>query len=465
MACLRWIAAALALATAATPVEAKAKMPLLKVSENRRFLVREDGSFFFYLGDTAWELFHRLRREDANIYLLDRSAKGFTVIQAVVLAEFDGLEEPNAYGKTPLKRNDPARPDNAYFKHVDWIVNRANELGLVIGMLPTWGDKVGPKKWGIGPEVFTPGNARAFGEFLGERYRDRDVIWILGGDRIPEEPGQKEIWNAMAGGIRKGDGGRHLMTYHPMGGNTSADFFHDAPWLDFNMLQSGHGAKNTANHAMIEKDYAREPVKPCLDGEPAYEDHPVNWKPENGWFDDHDVRKGIYWGLFAGAHGHTYGCHDIWQFYVPKNRRRPAVSHARTPWQDALSLPGSFQVRHARGLIESRPPLVRVPAQEIIASDPGSGGDHVRATRASDGGYAFIYLPVARPVTVRMDCIKGGAVRAWWYDPRTGRAKEINSFHNNQPEREFTPPGGEGPSDWVLVLDDPAAGFPPPGQP
>ena len=67
---------------------AASSSPRLKVSENGRFLVKQDGSPFFYLGDTAWELFHRLDREEADLYLRDRAAKGSTVIQAVVLAEF-----------------------------------------------------------------------------------------------------------------------------------------------------------------------------------------------------------------------------------------------------------------------------------------------------------------------------------------------------------------------------------------
>jgi len=49
---------------------------------------------------------------------------------------------------------DPAQPNEAYFCHVDWIVEKANSLGLVIGMLPTWGDKVG-KTHGDGPQIFT----------------------------------------------------------------------------------------------------------------------------------------------------------------------------------------------------------------------------------------------------------------------------------------------------------------------
>ena len=55
-----------------------------------RYLQYADGRPFFYLGDTAWELFHRTTREEARLYLEDRARKGFTVIQAVCLAERDG---------------------------------------------------------------------------------------------------------------------------------------------------------------------------------------------------------------------------------------------------------------------------------------------------------------------------------------------------------------------------------------
>ncbi len=136
----------------------------LKVSENRRFLIHEDGTPFFYLGDTAWELFHRLNREEADRYLENRRQKGFTVIQGVVLAEPDGLDTPNAYSHRPLINNDPTRPNEDYFKHVDYIVNKAKEKGIYIGMLPTWGDKV-TKAWGKGPVIFNEENAKIYGRF------------------------------------------------------------------------------------------------------------------------------------------------------------------------------------------------------------------------------------------------------------------------------------------------------------
>ena len=111
----------------------------LQVAANNHYLAYEDGSPFFYLGDTAWELFHRLNREEAQLYLKNRADKGFTVIQSVVIAELGTTDVPNAYGELPLINRDPAKPNQAYFRHVDDILGYAEELGLFIGMLPTWG--------------------------------------------------------------------------------------------------------------------------------------------------------------------------------------------------------------------------------------------------------------------------------------------------------------------------------------
>jgi hypothetical protein len=429
----------------------------LKVSSNHRFLVDRDGKPLFYLADTAWELFHRLSREDADHYLRGRAAKKFTVIQAVVLAEFAGLTEPNAQKHLPLKDNDPTRPNEAYFADVDWIVNQAADLGLVIGMLPTWGDKWN-KKWGEGPEIFTPENAAIYGEFLGRRYRDKPIIWILGGDRPVENERHYAILRALAAGLKKGDGGRHLMTLHPNGQHTSAEWFHQDDWLSFNMLQSGHDY-NRPNYDRIAADYRRTPTKPCLDGEPGYEDHPAGFKKENGYLDDYDVRKYAYWALFAGAHGHTYGCHDVWQFL---DKSRKPITFARTPWREAIQLPGAGQMQHARKLLESRPFLSRIPDQSLLASDPSKGTDHVQATRGDDGSYAFIYAASGKPFTVDLGKFSGKELKVYWYDPRRGTAQSAGTIARDG-KREFTPPSSGKGNDWVLVLDDAARKYPPPG--
>lgn len=421
----------------------------IRVAATHRHLERADGTPFFWLGDTAWELFHLLDREEAEFYLYTRATQRFTVIQAVALAEFEGLTRPNAYGDLPLHDNDPTRPVEAYFRHVDWVVQRANAHGLTVGFLPTWGDKWN-QKWGKGPEIFTVANAAAYGEWLGRRYRDADLVWIVGGDRPVESEDHKAVIRAMAEGLRRGDGGSHLITLHPQGGAHSADFVHDEPWLDCNMVQSGHGYMNTANWAMIAKDWERTPAKPCMDGEPCYENHPVRWRKEQGWFDERETRKACWWALLAGAHGHTYGCHDIWGFHDPAKQRRYA--DPRSPWQLALHFPGANQMRHARALIESRPMLKRIPDQQLIAGDPGSGAEHLQAARADDGSYAFIYTAVGRPIAVAVERLAGRQLRATWYNPRTG-CDQFFGMVERRGFPVFTPPSSGDGQDWVLVLD------------
>jgi hypothetical protein len=461
------LAAALSVLVAA-PAGAQSaggRLPRLKVSDNRRFLVTEDGQPFFWLGDTAWELFHRSTREDAERYLTNRAERRFTVIQAVALAELDGLNEPNAYGHRPLIDNDPARPSEDYFAHVDWVVARANALGLYVGLLPTWGDKWN-RKWGVGPEIFTPESARSYGEWLGRRYASAGIVWILGGDRPVESDAHREILRAMARGLRSGDGGRHLMTLHPPGGNGSSTWFHDEEWLDFNMRQNGHVPEFTGRYDQTRADYDRTPIKPVLDGEPVYEDHPVSFDAKKlGHSIAADVRRPLYWNLFSGAFGHTYGHHSVWQMWTAA---RTPINNPLMTWHEAIEQPGAAQMQHGRALIESRPFLTRVPDDTVIVagavptSVPGAGRYRFAATRDESGSYAMVYAPIGRTFTVRMSAIAGSRVKAWWFNPRSGEATAIGVFANSG-ERAFTPPDRGEMLDWVLVLDDASNPYPPPG--
>lgn len=440
-------------------------LPRLQVSSNRRFIVTENGDPFFWLGDTAWELFHRLNREEAERYFANRQAHRFTVIQAVALAEFDGLNTPNAYGERPLFDNDPTRPNEAYFVYVDEVVQMAARHSLYIGLLPTWGDKVN-HQWGTGPVVFTPENAEVYGRFLGERYRDQThIVWILGGDRpaVHADHDYRLLWRALAAGIDAGMGRPAFKTYHPAGGCSTSAWLHDEPWLDMHMMQSGHGGGHDVPvWEWVAHDYALTPPRPVLDGEPNYEDHPVSpwpqWDPANGYFRDYDVRKQMYRSVFAGACGVTYGHHAVWQF---ADEQRGYINYADRPWYEAIDRPGARQVRHLRALMESRPYLERIPDQTMLRCDAGTGGHHIRATRDREGRYAFVYLPLPLPVTVSLEVLAGTQVNAWWYAPCTGEATWIGQFPASG-VHTFSPPGQH--PDGVLVLDDASRGFDAPGQ-
>jgi len=423
---------------------------MLKTSGN--YLSYADGRPFFYLADTAWELFHKLTREEIDLYLTERSRQGFTVIQAVALSEFEGLTVPNAYGRVPLKtaggRIAPEHPDtdgdDCYWNTVDYAVRRAGELGLCIGFLPSWGDKWNIK-WGKGPEIFTPANAFQYGKWIGERYGAYDnIIWILGGDRPVETDEQREIIDKMASGLRQGEPRRHLMTFHPVGEHSSADYVAGKDYVDFHMIQSGHGVGRCyESWQMLRETYALEP-KPFLNGEPRYEDHPACFNVSyNYLWDAADARMNLYWDVLEGACGHTYGNHCIWSF------NREMSDYFPLRWKDALIHEGARTMRYAADLRLSRDYFSLRPAPEM-ADDNGGVTGHI--ARARGDGYAFIYSPLGAPVFIHFGALGFPAIKASWYNPRNGLMKTDMIVPGKGSGLMAPPSGGKG-NDWVLVLD------------
>jgi len=425
---------------------------ILRVSDNGRYLEYSDGTPFLWIGDTSWELFHRLNREDADLYLENRAKKGFTVIQAVALAELEGETRPNAYGEFPLINKEPSKPNEAYFKHVDYIVNKAASLGLFTGMLPTWGIY-----WKTNPDnkrrLFTVENARLYGEFLGKRYKDKPVIWILGGDHNPDNPGEKEIIEAMAMGLKEGDKGAHLITFHPRGPGRSSDYFHSSEWLDMNMFQSSHAARGSDNGLFAEFDYKLAPPKPTIDGEPRYENLMVGFYYQGNHpavkFTSYDIRTAAYWSMLAGACGHTYGNNNIWQMWREGEKN---VIGAEIPWYVAIDHPGSFEMTYLRKFFETNPWYKLKPAQYLILDGPGTGPSKIRAAIASDESYMVVYSPMGEPFTMNLDSLASHRITEKWFDPRYGTYFTIHSA-DTRSVKTYTPPSSGDGCDWVLVVE------------
>lgn len=425
-----------------------------RVSDNKRYILK-DGKPFFWLGDTGWELFHRLNREEADRYLKTRSEQGFTVVQAVALAEMDGMRVPNANGDIPFFDQDLDKPNEKYFAHMDYIIDRADYYHITIGLLPTWGDKIFADRWGKGPEIFNSQNAATYASWLANRYKDRtNIIWILGGDRIPRGENDLAIWRSMGNAIKKATNNKAIISFHPQPNQLgSAEWFHQDGWLDFNMFQTGH-CRETAVYEKIQAVYNKRPTKPVMDAEPIYEDHPVCFNVNDlGTSNAYDVRRSAYLDLFAGAFGHTYGCHDVWQMYSP---RYEGVNGPHMYWYDALALPGARQMVFVRRLMEAYPLLDRIPDQGLIQENALTPGERIQATRGAD--YLFVYSSVGHSFTVNLGKTKGKTLRAYWYDPRNGKTRDLEPFTNTG-KRKFSPPTAGYGQDWILVIDDAAKSY------
>lgn len=434
-----------------------APLPPLRVSDPHRFLVAADGRPFFWLADTAWQLIHDLDEAELRRYFADRRAKGFTVIQTVALAEHR-FDQPNAFGHFPLEPRRPERPivkdgpDNDYWDDVERVLRLAEEHGLYVGLLPTWGKYV-TSNWqdGLVDGFFKATNAEAYGRFIGARFKAHShLIWILGGDRAAPTDAAKAVWRAMARGIAIGVSGAEdyskvLMTYHTSGPGSSAWFLNDEPWLDFHALQSGHG-RWALNWLLVEHAYSMKPNLPVIDLESSYPGFRHGRPPTIATEDD--ARRAAYWAVFAGAAGHTYGHHSLWQMHSPKY---PGIAGPKEYWYDALDAPSARQMGYLRKLIEARPFLTHRPDLSVLGFEQARPWEMCLALRGD--GYVLVYTPTGRTLDIQLGKLSGGKVNSSWFNPRTGATEAIGGFEN-QGRRRFDPPGEEQSGhDWVLLLE------------
>lgn len=426
----------------------------IQIHENQRYFTTAEGEAFFWMADTAWELFHRLDLEDSKIYLDKRASQGFNVVQAVALAELNGLNDPNANGDKPFLDEAYSKPNEDYWKHVDAVINLARARNIHIALLPTWGDKLNKADWGTGPEIFNSRSAFDFGNWIGKRYANQEnIIWVMGGDRNPRKNSNDvEVWNQMAKGILESQNpdNKQLMTFHPqpteLGG--SSNWFHQEAWLDFNMHQTGH-CPNQPTYQKIAYDLTLSPKKPTLDGEPMYEAHPKCFDAKNqGYSEATDIRRIMYWNVFAGAAGQTYGCHAVWQMY---NLDKTPVNAPLKPWHKSLDLEVANQVRHLKNLMLDHPFFSRVPAQELIASNQMDDKYYVAATRDVDGSYVLLYFPFGNPIELNLMSLVGEPYNSIWYDPRTGVKIPGDLIQKTEKVKVIPPSQGRG-NDWVLIL-------------
>ena len=430
----------------------------LKVSENGRYLQHENGTPFFWLGDTGWLLPERLDRDEAEFYLDQCAAKGYNVVQVQTINDVPAY---NIYGQSSHPEGFDFKNINkkgvyGYWDHFDFIIKMAEKKGIYIGMTCIWGGLVNAGK-------MTVKDAQVYGKFLGERYKNApNIIWFIGGDIRGDV--KTEVWEALAVSIKAVDK-NHLMTYHPRGRTSSSTWFNNAEWLDFNMFQSGHRrygqrkgdgdytiAENTEedNWRYVEKALSMSPLKPVIDGEPSYEDIPQGLHDFNEvrW-NANDVRRYAYWSVFAGAFGHTYGHNSIMQFYKPGVLGSYGVSRA---WYDCIEDPGYNQMKYLKALMLAFPFFERVPDQSIIAGQNGERYDRAIATRGND--YLMVYNYTARPMQIDLSKISGAKKNCWWFNPKNGEITYIGQFEGNN-SKEFTIDAGcNSGNDRVLIAVD-----------
>jgi uncharacterized protein DUF4038/collagenase-like protein with putative collagen-binding domain len=426
------------IALAISTLTASAQPPLLplKISGNGRYLLDQNNQAFFLQGDTPWSLISALTKDETARYLDDRRQKRFNAL-IVNLIEHKYRGPVNREGEPPFTTpRDFATPNEKYFAHADWVLRRAAEKGLVILLAPMYlGFRGTDEGWYQEARLNGEAKCRDYGRYLGRRYKDyTNIIWLMGGDRDPADV--RDEVDGLAAGIREFTPS-HLFTAHTAPESTPAEQYSLSQWLDLNATYT-YGIV----HRKLLANYQSRPVRPNILIETSYEgEH--NASPLQ-------IRRQAYWALLTGATGQFFGNRPIWGFF-------PA-------WEEALNSQGSLDMERLAAFVGSRPWHTLVPddAHKVVSSGLGEfrGLDYLAAARSKDRRVLIAYVPTPRSFSIQLSELAGDKLRAWWFDPQTGRSSQAGEYRAQGAHEFRTPSDG----DWVLVVEDADLRLPGPGQ-
>lgn len=464
-------------------------MERLKISENKRYFIKESGEKFIWLADTDWTMPQRLKWDDVEYLMQKRKTQGFTVLQIVALDPEQDRDIRNPIGEKALINNNLNTPNEKYFEYLDWILEKAEEYGFYVLLLPVWGELVVGHNWmgEFSEKIVTEENSYKYGEWIGNRYKNRkNIIWCLGGDRQPIHLGEdyKNVWRRMAEGLAKGvlekdlkynvkdsAWNKILITYHAChemetGECSTMSYWNDEEaWISFIMIQSGHGLE-VKNYNLIKKEYDRENIMPVFDGEPAYEMMPTEWPNVKNFHGDWIVRKRAYWSIFSRSFGHTYGHSSVWCMVSEKE----TDNIRKYSWFEALDNPGAWQIKVLRDFLESRDLTECIPCQEVLINQNKKEIDimdeHVQACIEKKGRFMCIYFPSGGRERIDLSNMSNENLKMWWFNPKNGlcysqdnkvttEANDINVAINEENNRivEIQTPTEGKEKDWICIIE------------
>lgn len=414
---------------------------------------------FLITADTGWAILNRISYEEADYYLSVRQGQGFNTILADIIP---GRNERNYYGNPPFLDRDMARPNEAYWRHVDRLVQNMARRGFLV-MFKT---ATLCCDWGRGNEL-NSNSAKAYGQFLGKRYGKYNIVWIHCGDRNPDD--KQEATLALIEGIRKA-APQQLHSCHPQAPNSAADVLPQG-FVALNLTYTYRPDKRDAGlpqyhvYDRSRRDFERSPVLPFFLGESQYES-------PYGDIPTQIVRRQAYWSILSGSTGQAYGHYlscintSVLRDVLRSRGNRPNfknVLHLR--WQDILSAKGAEDMRHVKSVFTSRNWVELVPDRSHgwVVSGYGTnnsstqlgGDDYVTAAYTPDSKLLMAYIPTGNAIAVDLRRFPA-TVEVKWFDPTNGAYSQVGRFPNSS-VRQFAVPGknGDGDRDWVFIADSP----------
>lgn len=424
-----------------------------------RYLVDQNEQPVLINGDTPWSLIGQVSKEDAELYLQDTAQRGFNSVVITLVESYYASSAPlNYYGDDPYlvyqggvpKFDTPNEP---YFAHADWVIQKAAEYGLQVILAPNYLGCCGDGYYSaLSSSLNSLEVVQAYGTFVGNRYKDfPNLMYAWGNDTNPCGGNNTDTGCAVSQKIRamaeavKAADPNHLHTFHGSPEYSAAEIkeAHGYDWIDVNITYTYLPVQDK-----VLEDYNRTPFLPFFLFESHYERDWNNASPL-------ETRKEAYVAILSGASGNHYGNNPIWHM------NSTSLNGVDDSWKNHLDDEGRADMIHVRNLFESRAWTALTPDQNhtVLTDGYESGADYAAAARTADGASIIVYTPLQKALTVDMSQVAGSAARAWWYNPRDGSSLSLGTLANTGAQI-FTP---QTAADWILVIDNADLNLPAPG--
>jgi len=422
------------------------KKGFLKVSSNKRYMVYNDETPFFWLGDTHWQMSDYERDGECNYgdncgsqfkhVVKDRMAKGFTVYQTYPDAGVNdggGNVHVANWWSTKYTRLDPV----AFQKYFDPKMSYLADNGFVVAL--------GCGVHWLSTESVGLTGMKMLAKYMVARYGAYPIVWITG-QEVDIKPDEMLIWKEVAKTIDSYDSYKHPLTGH-LAVNENYTWGQET-WHAWFAVQGGHGTTRTYRDQAFYKGFWNYlPTQPFLEAEAKYEDVDCG-----GLNDAIDERVAAYKSIQCGSLGFTYGVSGVWAMKWD-TKIAGWDSYSKYPWYVGVDAPGSTYMKYMKQFYNSFAWEELVPRYSDPLWCSFINPETSILTSTPDAARYVVYFYNSTTTTGTLkNMTDTKTYSARWYNPGTGKSILISDAVSSIGGNYIIPQKPDN-KDWLLLVE------------
>ena len=411
----------------------------LKVSPDKRYLVHDDGTPFFYLGDTHWfmqeEKWDECNKSGCTSqfkHMIDeRVTQGYTVYQS------------HPYPPDKTNQGSTIITPTAFIdldQRFEYIAN--------VGLMHAFGIGCHDNVLYLNDNDNQPDGPKRFAKYMAARYGAYPTLFFTSQEVDCCTAGNADRWKKAYDGWNEVDGYDHIVTNHMICSTSGPCFlWADDAKHDMQFLQSGHGTIKPISHYQAYWNYNNE-TQPFLEAEANYEEIEMGGLPNDAYL----VRVAAYKAIQTGSAGFGYGANGIWNNCYTSSDCSCCESWGIDWWADALDFDGGAQMSYVKEFYTSLEWWNLVPRfiDSAWASFTNTE-ESVLKTNSRDVYVTYFYKNGTTATGTLKNMYDGTTYTAKWFNPRTGAYTTI-STNVTSSGGEWTIPSRPDSNDWLLLV-------------